>query len=159
MDRIFSFEFTHDHSLIKQIMTHPRVWPHITDDASPPPAEFEPVDHPTVAYLLVRDGELPLGLFLFEQRGAVHIEFHTCLLPAAWARGSVAIGRQMMAWLWENCPRLERLTGAVPQNNSLALRFAQGLGMIEYGVNPQSFQKNGVLLDQALLGVNRPRRT
>jgi RimJ/RimL family protein N-acetyltransferase len=158
MEPVFSFEYSHDWPLIKWIMTHPRVWPHISDDASPEPDKFEPTDHPSIAYLLARDRELPLGLWVLEQRGAVQVEVHTCLLPAAWLRDSRAIGRLAQAWLWEHCPDLERLTTTVPKNNSLALRFALACGMIEYGLNPQSYRKNGVLTDQTLLGMSRPRR-
>jgi RimJ/RimL family protein N-acetyltransferase len=152
----FTFHGSTDWALIKRIMTHPRVWPHISDDFSPEPQEFVPVDNPALCYLVIMDGETPLGLFLFTPHNGCHVEVHTCLLPAAWARGSREIARQALVWLWSNCPQIERLTTTVPQNNLLALRFAQAMGMIEYGVNPQSRKKSGALVDQMLLGMNRP---
>jgi RimJ/RimL family protein N-acetyltransferase len=156
MERTFTFHRSTDWPLIQRIMTHPRVWPHISDDFSPAPEEFTPAEHPALCYVVAEEGETTLGLFILEQRGGVQVEVHTCLLPVGWSRGSREIARQAVAWLWRNCPRVERLTTAVPQNNSLALRFAQALGMIEYGVNQQSFKKGGKLMDQTLLGMNRP---
>lgn len=155
----FAFHRSTDWPLIRQIMTHPRVWPHISDDYSPAPADFQPNPDPGLCYVVVEDGPVTLGLFLLEPHGGVHAEVHTCLLPAGWIRDSREIARQAMAWLWANCPQVERLTTTVPRNNSLALRFAQALGMVEYGVNPKSFQKGGVLVDQTLLGMCRPRPT
>lgn len=152
----FAFERSTDWTLIKRIMTHPRIYPHITDDFAPPAAAFEPVQSEELLYLLVREGDQALGLFLLEPRGGVTAEVHTCLMPKGWIRDSRAIAGQAMAWVWENCPQIERLTTTVPRNNSLALRFAQALGMVEYGVNPSSFKKGGKLMDQTLLGVNRP---
>jgi hypothetical protein len=43
----------------------------------------------------------------------------------------------------------------VPANNRLALSFAKSCGMTEYGLNPQSFLKDGQLYDQVLLGVSK----
>jgi RimJ/RimL family protein N-acetyltransferase len=156
MERVFTFEPSSDWPLIKRIMTDPRVWPHISDDFSPEPENFRPVENPALCYVLVKDEHRPIGLFLLHPHNGCHVEVHTCLLPAAWVRGSREIARQAVAWLWGNCPQIERLTTNVPQNNSLALRFAQALGMVEYGVNPQSFKKGGKLMDQTLLGMNRP---
>lgn len=153
----FTFSRTTDWPRIRQIMTHPRVWPHITDDFAPPVEEFEPNRNPELLYLLCEDGPVTLGLFLLEPHGGIHAEVHTCLLPAGWVRDSRTIASQAMAWFWENCPQVQRLTTVVPRNNSLALRFAQALDMVEYGVNQSSFQKGGVIMDQTLLGISRPR--
>ncbi len=154
----FTFHRSTDWPLIRRMMTHPRVWPHISDDFAPAPAEFAPADNPGFCYVMVEDGDTPIGLFLLQAHNGCHVEVHTCLLPAGWVRGSREIARQAVAWLWPNCPQIERLTTTVPQNNLLALRFAQAMGMIEYGVNPKSRKKNGVLVDQTLLGMNRPSR-
>ncbi len=156
---VFTFHRSTDWPLIRSIMTHPRVWPHISDDCTGPAEQFTLVEHELVAYIVVEEDEKPLGLFLLEQHNGVHAEVHTCLLPVAWVRDSRAIATQAVAWLWENCPQLERLTTTVPQNNTLALRFAQALGMVEYGVNPSSVKKGGRLVNQVLLGMSRPKES
>lgn len=153
----FTFERSTDWPLIRGIMTHPRVWPHISDDFSPAPADFQPNESDALLYVVVREGDHALGLFLLEPHGGVEAEVHTCLLPTGWLRDSRAIATQAVAWLWANCPQVERLTTRVPQNNTLALRFAQALGMVEYGVNPSSLKKGGKLMNQVLLGMNRPK--
>jgi RimJ/RimL family protein N-acetyltransferase len=157
--RLFTFENCTDYALIRKIMTSPRVWAAISDDFSPSPELFRPTISTELCYVLVRHNDLPIGLFLLTAHNGVHCEVHTCLLPTAYVRGSREIGKQAIAWLWKNAPQIERLTTTVPRNNSLALRFAQALGMIEYGVNPRSFKKGGELVDQILLGMNRPQET
>lgn len=155
----FTFSKCEEWDRIHRIMTHPRIWPWITDDYAGPPESFHVHHHETLCYVLVEEGARTMGLFLLEQHNGCHVEVHTCLLPAAWLRDSRAIAAQAVAWLWENCPQIERLTTTVPQNNMLALRFAQALGMVEYGVNPSSFKKGGKLMNQTLLGMNRPEGT
>jgi RimJ/RimL family protein N-acetyltransferase len=154
---MLTFERSTDWGLITAIMTHRRVWPHISDDFSGPPGEFVPVDHPSFWYVVVREGTLPLGLFLLQPHNGVHWEVHTCLMPSGWRRGSREIARQAIAWLWQNATQLQRLTTKVPKNNLLALRFARDAGMVEYGTEPSSILCGGKLLDQALLGMNRPK--
>lgn len=154
---MLNFSRSDDWPLIREIMTHPRVWPHISEDTSPSVDEFVPCEHESFWYVLVSNDTGPLGLFLLQPHNGVHWEVHTCLLPAGWIHGSRAIAAEAIAWLWRHAPRLERLTTIVPQNNLLALRFAEAMGMIEYGVNPNSVLKGGQLLDQVLLGMNRPK--
>ncbi len=156
--RIFTFENCTDYALIRQIMTHPRVWAAIADDFSPSPELFRPAISTELVYVLVRHHDLPIGLFLLTAHNGVHCEVHTCLLPSG-PFNAREVATQAMAWLWSKAPQIQRLTTTVPRNNSLALRFAQALGMIEYGVNPQSFKKGGQLVDQVLLGMNRPQET
>lgn len=156
-DANFAFERSTDWGLITAIMTHPRVWPHIADDFSGSPEDFTPCEHPSFWYVVVREGGPALGLFLLQPHNGVHWEVHTCLLPAGWKRGSREIAREAIAWLWREAPQLQRLTTKVPQNNSLALCFAKAAGMVEYGTEPSSILVGGRLLDQALLGMNRPK--
>lgn len=155
----FSFEPTLDPDEIKAIITHVKIYPHVVDDFSPSRAEYNPVMHPAVLYLIVRDeakkGELQ-GLFFFHPINTIQFEVHTCLLPHCWGSAARQIAREMLTWLWANSP-CERLVTTVPEYNRLALVFAKAAGMVEYGRNPQSFMKGGKLIDLILLGIGRPK--
>lgn len=152
-----TFERTRDYALVRAIATHPRVWEHISDDATAPREQWQPAEHEAFWYVLVRDADEDLGFFLLTPHNAVCWEIHTCLLPRAWGARARDAAAGIVAWLWANTPA-ERLVTTVPASNRLALRFALRAGMTEYGRNPSSYLKQGRLEDQILLGLSRPER-
>lgn len=149
-----TFEPTNDMQLVKQIVTHPKLWPYLSDDFSPDPESFEPIQAPGIIYLLVRDGEAVLGCFVLHPHSAIVWEVHTCLLPAAWGRSEEAT-RGGTEWIWANLNCVRLITN-VPVSNPLALRLAKRSGMEEYGRNPHSFMKHGKTETMVLLGITRP---
>jgi Acetyltransferase (GNAT) domain len=149
------FERTYDMALVRQVMTHPRVWPWISDDGSGAPEDFSPVDHPAILYLLCRDGKELLGLWMFVQQSAARLEVHTCLLPGHGFRRGREAAREAAEWIWANT-RCHRICTRVPIRNRIAWKFAESAGMTEFGREPKSFLKNGILQDEILLGMSRP---
>jgi RimJ/RimL family protein N-acetyltransferase len=155
---MITFERSFDYELIRRILIHERIWPHITDDGSLAREEYKPAEHDAIWYVIVRDvreeGVDLLGLWMFTPQNAVCWEVHTALLPAAWgARGQLA-ARLLPEWIWANTP-CRRIVTNVPETNRLALHFAAKAGMKVYGVNRQSWMKNGVLCDQICLGLSK----
>jgi RimJ/RimL family protein N-acetyltransferase len=57
-------------------------------------------------------------------------------------------------WLWANTPCLRAVTN-VPSDNPIAYRFGSRAGLKEYGRNPRSFLRGGVLRDQILMGISK----
>jgi RimJ/RimL family protein N-acetyltransferase len=161
---VIQFERSTDYELCKRILTHPRIYDHISDDFSPDPADYEPIDHPSVWYVIVRDtpdtdnadAEL-LGLWMLQPLNGVCWEIHTALLPNAWGERGRRAAKHMAQWVWEHTT-CRRLVTNVPENNRLALAFAEAAGMKVYGRNTRSFLKGGKLLDQILLGLSKPER-
>jgi RimJ/RimL family protein N-acetyltransferase len=152
---LLTYERTRDLELVRSILTHPRVYPWISDDGCPPAEEFQPIDHPSVWYVVVREqlSGLLLGLFMFVPQNAVCWEVHTCLLPAAWGKPAAAAAAGASHWMGERTP-CRRIVTSVPSYNRLALRFARAAGMKQFGVNPASYLKTGKLHDQVLLGLS-----
>jgi RimJ/RimL family protein N-acetyltransferase len=150
-----TFERSRDWDLIKSIVTHPKVYPHVSDDFSPSPGFWEPIESEQVWYVTVRDGCELLGLWAFIPENHICWKVHTCLLPIAYGQRAARAAKEMARWVWENTPCLRLITD-VPAYNLLAHRFAERAGMVEFGVNPASYQKNGVLYDQIMLGMSRP---
>src|SRR5581483_3651266 len=112
------FERSTDVALIRQIITHPKIYPWLGDDGMPPAAQFQPVDHPEIHYMLVWDGSELLGLFEFRPKNSVTWEAHTCLLPNAWGARAVTAAREMARWTFDNTS-CERIVTAVPEYNRL----------------------------------------
>ena len=149
-----TFERTYNLSVIQQIMTHPAIWPHTTDDFDGDPESFQPRMDPLIHYVLVKDHETILGLFVLYPQNRVCWEIHVRLLPEAWGETAAEAARGIIEWCWRETPA-QRLVTHIIADNKLALRYARRAGMQEYGRNPQSWQKRGRLVDQVLMGISR----
>jgi len=154
-EKTVTIERTQDAALVKSIITHPRIYPSVTDDGAPRPELFdasEAVKHKNVYFLLARAGEELLGCFMLHSHNAVLYEVHTCLLPNAWGPRAVEAGVAGRRWMFANTP-CEKIMTFVPQGNGLAFKFAKRCGMQLEGILTKSYKKGGKLLDQSLLGV------
>lgn len=150
-----TFERSTDYELIRLIITHPRIWPHVGDDNAGSPEDFQPIEHSSVWYVVVRDLDELMGCWILVPENSICYDLHTCLLPNAWGPKATRAARELLSWVWTNTPA-RRLITRVPATNRLALRYAKRAGMLEYGLNPLSWLKGGILHDQALLGMSRP---
>ncbi len=146
------FRQTYDLRLVKGICTLPRVWPHIGDDFVPEAWAFQPNEDPRIVYLLASE-TLLVGLLTFLPQNTVCWESHIILLPRRKTQGHVIL-RGALDWMFENTTA-QRIVGAVPAYNRLAVQVAQRAGMTQYGINPRSFQKHGKLEDQVLFGLSK----
>jgi RimJ/RimL family protein N-acetyltransferase len=147
-----TFERTHDLCVVASVYTLPRVWPWIGDDYAPEPWTFQPNNDPRIVYLFCREKSL-VGLFTFLPQNTVCWEVHIILLPRRKTRGHVIL-RGALDWMFENSTA-QRIVGAVPQYNRLAVQVARRAGMKIYGLNPNSFMKNGKLENQVLFGLSK----
>lgn len=147
-------EPTTDVELIRLAMTHPRIWPAISDDFAPPSERFIPPTGPGILYLAVYEDIEPLGVFMLVQHSVVMWEVHTCLLPIAWGARAAEAAQLAADWMFAHT-HCQRIITNVPAGNRLALRFAKRAGMTQYGVNPRSYQKDGHLIDQIMLGISK----
>ncbi|MGB1214613.1 MAG: GNAT family N-acetyltransferase [Pikeienuella sp.] len=143
---------TNDFDMIRRFMTHPRVWPHISDDGCPDSAQFEPLRE-GVLYLAVRNEPNILGIFLYHPHNSIMAEVHTCMNPMHWG-SSVEAGRATLGWVFDNT-NWQKIITHVAETNRLALKLARDVGMTVEGNNRASFLKDGVLLDQYLLGITK----
>jgi RimJ/RimL family protein N-acetyltransferase len=151
METRFKAVRTEDEELVASILTHPTVLPHVIDDGV---CALKGFINPTMFWITVYDeGEL-LGMFLSHPHNSVTYESHTCLLPNAYGARAVKAAHAYMEWMfkWTGC---QKLITNVPEYNKLALRFARKVGGVLEGCNRQSFLKDGVLMDQYVLGITK----
>lgn len=148
-----TLEQTSDIQLVRNIITHPRVYPMVSDDGSPAAEDYVV---PPVTYVLVKKNSMVAGCFCLVPINAATVEIHTCLLPEAYGECASYAARMMSGWIWDNT-KFNRIITNVPDYNRLALRFAERSGMERFGINPQSYLKNGRYEDQIMLGMTRPK--
>lgn len=152
-------ERTSDAELVRRILTHPQIYPYVSDDGSPSPEEFDPresVRNDAMYFLVPMAAERPAGLYVVYPHNLVMYEVHACILPEY--RGSVAgeAARAMVQWVFERTP-CRKLIALVPAFNRLAHQYARRAGFVDVGVITQSYLKAGVLYDQHLLAIEKER--
>lgn len=126
------------------------------DDSAPAREDWEPTIHPLISYMQVFEcGEL-IGMFMVSAHSQWCWELHMAFLPKAWGPKTVNAGRDFIEWIWRES-RCNRLFGQISESNPLSLRLAKAAGMQVYGNHPQSFMKHGIMRDQVLVGISRPK--
>lgn len=146
-------ERTFDRDLIRAIITHPKIYPHVSDDSSAPADSFQPPMHDSIYYLMPIDNEV-MGVFMMVPVNAITFEVHTCILPEYWGKKAAEAARLCAEWMFAHTPCRKIITH-VPAYNRLAYRFARQAGMTEEGRIKDSFLKNGQVYDQHLLGLSK----
>ena len=139
---------TEDVEYIRSVFTHPKVYPYISDDSSPPAESFEPVIRPDVHYIRPEDGG---ACFMYHPHSSVMWEVHSAVLPEFRSR-SHEFASGSVRWMAENT-KAKCLITHVPAGNDAAMRLALSVGFLLVGIVPKSYLKSGVLLDQALLSM------
>ena len=145
-----------DYDLIREIVTDERIYRVTSDDLAPEPDMIRIPASEDIVYLLARDDGHTLGFAMFNPVNGVTYEAHICFLRCAYGAKAKAAFAQMLAWMW-SWTIAERICGAIPDYNRLAIAFCKRIGFGEYGVNPQSWLKNGRLHDMVMLGISRPK--
>ena len=77
-----TFERTFDYELVRRIVTHPKVYRWMQSDGAVPPEEYQPPEMEGIWYVLVKEEEQVLGVFIVLPQTSVCAQVHTCLLPA-----------------------------------------------------------------------------
>lgn len=142
-----------DAKLINSIVTHPKIYPHITDDFFPPPEEFNSEAFLNVdgVYILTpKEGDRVYGAFQVVRHTGVLFEMHTCLLPECKVKLDCA--KALVSWVFTNTTCRKLFTWA---HSKKYYDFVLKAGFVEEGVCQKSFIKNGVLLDQHLMGMGK----
>lgn len=150
-----TFERTFDYDLVRRIITHPKVYRWMNSDDAVAPEDYRPVEDELVYYILVREDDSVLGLFLLVPQTSVCAQAHVCLLP--WARNGMAVEcyRAGLQWAWNNT-KFEKVIGFTPKYNFAALQCAERAGLERIGVITKSLKKFGKLQDQVVFAIGKP---
>ncbi len=144
-----------DLGYVNGVMRHPSIYPHISDDLCPKAKDFtaEPMLWSPQAIFLrpVIEG-FGAGVFLFHPWNSVTYEVHSCVLPGFRGKLSVEASVRAAEYMFKNTG-CRKIVTQVPAWNRAAYALAHRAGFRAEGVNRKSFLRNGILYDQALLGL------
>lgn len=141
-----------DTERIRDVLTHPSIFPHVTDDGSPAPSEYAPPIGDGIYWLEPLNGCAPMGFFLYVMLNSIEAEVHTAILPEHRGAAALEAARAGLRWMVGNTPCRKVIT-RVPAPNRLAYRFARRVGLTDEGTDRASILKGGVLHDQHVLGI------
>lgn len=147
-------ERTANPGLVRFVVTHPAIYPHISDDHSPAADEYEPVIAEGIYWLACASGDDLAGLFMAHPWNGATYEIHTCILPPFRGPAAREATAAVLAWLFTQT-RCQKVVTHVPATNRAAYRLATDSGLKDEGLNRRSFLKGGELIDQHLLGITR----
>lgn len=140
---------TYDVGAVNRILLHPAIADQLCDDHT---VGATITECESKEWIGVYVGSDLCGVFLLIPQNSVTVEIHTALLPCIWGRQSKQAGKMLLDLIFS---RYHKAVTSVPSSNRVAAWFAGSLGFKHEGVNRLSFLKNGVLLDQVMMGVTR----
>lgn len=144
-----------DYRVIRELATHPAIFPHISDDSVLRPEDWKPVESELVRYLIARDEQGPFGFGIFLPDTWTCWKAHIGFLPRSYGALAIQSFEDMLDWMWRNTTA-ERIVGEIANDNRRAIQFATRAGFREYGVNVKSKRMGGILRDQVCLGISKP---
>ena len=143
---------TYDPMPVREVMTHPDMWATVAEDGIEP-GDYAP-DVQNAYYVLVRDGDELIAMYIFRQRGAVTFEIHAQVLHQHRKEYSGATCRAALQWILDETD-VAKIIAWVPEIYPNVRNFAVSQGFQVEGINRKSYLKNGELHDQWLFGITR----
>lgn len=137
---------TTDAAYIKAVMTDLAIWPWVSNDGSPAPADWEPPLGEHAHWIRSDDG---FALFLAHPQTHWMWELHIAVLPEARDKTTGYV-REVAAYLRENT-QATCLIGFIAEDNAPCLRAARAGGFKVTGVAPKSVRRSGKVLDMTIV--------
>jgi len=131
------------------IIKHPEMYADLIDDGSPDRDDF--VIPPTWTNVTAYFNNEPAGFACIAPLNYVTAEIHFGVLPEYRYR-AVSIGKKVIEWIWENTA-FQKVIAQTHQDR--VARFTVAVGFDVEGTNRRSFSKDGELIDQTYLGVQK----
>lgn len=122
------------------------------DDDAPPISQWEPIDHPLVSYIAIHDDDNFAGIAQVNIHSRIEFEVHQALLPELGWKKRIEIAKAFFELL--RAAGCKRVLGKVVISNRYIMKFNSAIGMEMFGVDEQSFMRNGRLEDQAYFGLS-----
>lgn len=142
---------TDNMSLVSDIYRHPRIYPHLIDDFSPMRERYEAQYFHHTYHLLAFKNAVLMGVLFFHPLNLTLYQIHICMLPRFWGKNIKHAVFAAEHWMAVNT-RCKKVIAFIPEFNKPAIALAKRSGYHEEGICNASMQKDGVLINQIILG-------
>lgn len=146
-------ERTQDAELIRGVVTHDSIWPHVSEDCASREA-WEPIIHDMVYELAIYDDAGFGGCFILIPESSICWQVHTCILPSHRGEKARQATRLCAEWMFSNT-ECQHIITKVPSYNRPAYKLAIDTGLKPIGLIECAWAKNGEFFDVHLLGVKK----
>jgi hypothetical protein len=141
-----------DLEFVQNILTHESIYENISDDMECNKDILAETALSNGNMLLISPNEFTI--FLLSRINLITVEVHTCILPEG--RGDIGIkaGKESIRWVFENTG-YKKIISWVPSFNKQASLYAIECGFRREGVCKNSFQKDNIIFDMILYGIEK----
>ena len=148
-----SLAVVEDEDLIKSIMFIPEIWAAVAEDDLDQDEYFIV---PNDLWLGVFVESELIGLFRFHVMNGVTLQMHIHILPEHRGKYAMKAAREMWKWFLSGAninKDFVKVTTSVPVIWPRVKKFSEINGFREEGLNRMSYKKNGIIMDQWMLGI------
>ena len=148
-----SLAVVEDEDLIKSIMFIPEIWAAVAEDDLDQDEYFIV---PNDLWLGVFVESELIGLFRFHVMNGVTLQMHIHILPEHRGKYAMKAAREMWKWFLSGTninKDFVKVTTSVPVIWPRVKKFSEINGFREEGLNRMSYKKNGIIMDQWMLGI------
>lgn len=148
---------TGDIGNIDDIFTRDGVYKKISDDRSPEVGKFtvmHVIARPEFIFLKVVDDTRTIGIFLLRMLNGLTLEVHTTFLPGTSGKAILQGMKDGIQWVFEKTP-YRKIISYIPADNRPAYVMAISAGCHKEGTVTKSFQRDGKIMDQYIVGIEK----
>lgn len=138
--------------LIKSIIQMGEIWDCVAEDGQNK-EDFDP-DVENECWLLMNNEDAIVALYNLHGINGVTVQIHAHVVPEYRKEYSKQTGKAALDYIIENTGYY-KIIAVVPTLYNNVKKFCESFGFKEEGINRLSYQKNGGIVDQWLLGLTR----
>ncbi len=132
--------------IVNEIMSHPEIFPLISDDGTPNEVSLN--DSDLIYYLYGNE-----GIVVYSPISSITYETHWCILPEYWGKSTNFI-KESIQWMFNNTECL-KIEGRIPEYNRRAYVHAKKIGFKDQGNSENSIMKHGKIFDMKIVGLEK----
>lgn len=148
---MITIERTDDFALIKELLSHPKLWREISDDTSVAIKDKWMPD-PTWLYLLAKRDDEIVGVVAFHALNGITVMSHIHILPKFWGERLDEVIPEVRKWLKLNT-KVKKVVSTVPADCKQVLEAVKRYGFNMEGFSPKSIERKGHVVGQYLFGM------
>ena len=145
-------ERTFDYDIVREIITHPKLYSFCSEDTSASREEFKPLEDDNIYYLLPIIDE-PIGVIILSHQNTIMLAVHICILPEWWGFAKIA-SISALWWVFQNTD-YTKIVGTIPEYNRHAHSLGLRIGFEDEGRYRKAFLKDGREWDLILMGIRK----
>jgi hypothetical protein len=142
---------TYDIALVLSILKTKGLWEHIQEDGCGD--GFIPNVVEDIHLVVQADGGAVVGCLLLKPIRAFTWEAHINIIPEHREKHALEAAETMFKWAMENIPNLKKIVSFVPEKYKNVVNFAKFVGFKEEGFITESYQKDGDIIGEHILGI------